>query len=133
MKRPISSALISVLVLACGATSTTSPAPSSSTPAATAVATPAGDPTVVEARAAGITIKEGDAGTADLQGGKYRIAWHAPGCTMLGLQVASPSGETTSIDVRLPSGKSTLDLPAGQFVINRKGDCDYTVRFEEAP
>ena len=132
MKRPISSALIALLVLACGGPSTATSSAASSA-AATAMATPAGDPTVVLPRAAGITIKDGDPGTVDLQGGKYRIAWHAPGCTLLGLQIASPTGETTSIDVRLPSGDGTLDLPAGKFVINRKGDCDYTVRFEEAP
>lgn len=101
-------------------------------PDPSAAATSAGDPTIVEERGPGVTIKTGDSGTVDLQGGRYRIAWYAPGCKMLGLQLAAKTGGTTSVDVRLPSGDAVLDLPAGIFVVNRVGDCDYTVRFEDA-
>ncbi len=126
MSRPIVAAAIAVVVLACGGqpVGTASPSPSG---------TPVADPSFVEERTAGITLKEGDAGTANLAGGRYRIGWYAPGCTMLGLQIATGNGDTIGIDVRLPSGESVLDLPAGVAVLNRVGDCDYTVRFEEAP
>jgi hypothetical protein len=131
MKRIVSIGLAAALAAACGGPSSgiASPGPSA---AATAASLPPGDPTIVEERAAGVTIKEGDSGTVDLQGGRYRIAWYAKGCTRLGLQIAAKTGGTTSVDVRLPSGEAFVDLPAGIFAVNRVGDCDYTVRFEDA-
>ena len=118
--------VIATLVMACGGPS---PSPASTGP----TPKPTPNPAFVEARADGITIKSGDPGTADLTGGKYRIGWNAPGCTMLGLQVALANGDTIGIDVNLPSGEATVDLPAGKAVLNRVGDCDYTVRFELVP
>lgn len=117
---------VATLVLACGGSSG-SPASAGPTPTATANAS------FVEARADGITIKTGDPGTANLTGGKYRIGWNAPGCTRLGIQVVVTSGDTIGVDVHLPSGEATVDLPAGKAVLNRVADCDYTVRFESVP
>jgi hypothetical protein len=121
---------VALLVMGCGSTNgSDGPVASASvgpTPTATA------DISFVEERTAGITIKEGDKGSANLTGGKYRIGWYAPGCTMLGIQWAAANGDTIGIDVRLPSGESVADLPRGVGVLNRVGDCDYTVRFEES-
>lgn len=121
---------IAVLVMACGGPSgspTGSPVSAGPTPK------PTPNPAFVEARSDGITIKTGDSGTANLTGGKYRIGWNAPGCTMLGIQVGLAAGDTIGVDVHLPSGEATLDLPAGKAVLNRVADCDYTVRFETVP
>jgi hypothetical protein len=131
MKRIVSIGLAAALATACsGPPSGTGAADPSVAP--TAASQPPGDPTIVQERGPGVTIKEGDSGTVDLQGGRYRIAWYAPGCTRLGLQIAAKNGDTTSVDVRLPSGEAFVDLPAGVFAVNRVGDCDYTVRFEDA-
>jgi hypothetical protein len=130
MRRLVGGLAIAILVLGCGSTngSKASDPPASSGPTPTASA----DISFVAERAAGITIKEGDKGSADLTGGKYRIGWYAPGCTMLGIQWAAANGDTTGIDVHLPSGEVVADLPAGVGILNRVGDCDYTVRFEES-
>jgi hypothetical protein len=127
MKVIASAAVIAMAVASCSG-----PPGGTLIPDPSAAATSAGDPTIVAERGPGIDIKTGDSGTVDLSGGHYRIAWYAPGCTMLGLQVAAKNGDTTSIDVRLPSGEAFVDLEAGVFVVNRVGDCDYTVRFEDA-
>ena len=130
MRRLVGGMAIAILVAACGSTN------GSKAPGATASSgptpTPSADITFVQERAAGITIKEGDKGSADLTGGKYRIGWYAPGCTMLGIQWAAANGDTIGIDVHLPSGEAVADLPRGVGILNRVGDCDYTVRFEES-
>ena len=130
MRRLVVGLAIALLVMGCGSTNgSTAPGASASTgPTATATA----DISFVEERAPGITIKEGDKGSANLTGGKYRIGWYAPGCTMLGIQWAAANGDTIGIDVQLPSGESVADLPRGVGILNRVGDCDYTIRFEES-
>ena len=130
MRRVVWGVAIVLLVVGCGSSnaSASPAAPASVGPTPTASA----DISFVEERAAGITIKEGDKGSANLAGGKYRIGWYAPGCTMLGIQWAAANGDTIGVDVRLPSGEATADLPRGVGILNRVGDCDYTIRFEES-
>ena len=109
MRRLVGGLAIAFLVLGCGSTngSKAPGASASSGPTPTATA----NISFVQERAAGITIKDGDKGSANLTGGKYRIGWYAPGCTMLGIQWAAANGDTIGIDVHLPSGEIVADLP----------------------
>ncbi len=86
----------------------------------------------LEERGPGLTIKAGDSGAADLQGGTYRIAWDASGCTMFELEWAPADGEPITIETGMLAAQQMIDLPAGPGVLNRVADCEYTIRFEAA-
>ena len=90
------------------------------------------DPVLINPRGAGITVKPGTSGSADLDGGRYRVAWLAPACTTLTIEWVQATGGSTPIPVVLPSGETFVDLPAGTGSLDRTADCDYAVRFEAA-
>lgn len=104
--------------------------PTSSTTPATS--TPSADTSVVSERGPGVTLKAGDRGGANLEGGRYRVAWYAPACSTLEIEWGRPLGTVIAMTISLPSGEIVVDLPAGPGFLNRVADCDYTVRFEAA-
>jgi hypothetical protein len=103
---------------------------------AVSTAVPGANALIVAPRASGVTMVPGPGGGggATLAGGRYRIAWYAPGCTILKIQWPdSKSGVTTDIPVTLPSGETFMMFPAGYGSLAVTSDCDYQIRFEEAP
>lgn len=106
------------------------PEPSDSVPIASA------DISVVEPRGEGLTLTSDVSGQADLEGGRYRIAWYAPECHLLNIWWQAGSAKTV-IPVELPSGESFVDMPGGPGSLDRTASCgggaDYTIRFERVP
>lgn len=106
------------------------PEPSVSIPVASA------DISVVEPRGEGVTLTSDVSGQADLEGGRYRIAWHAPECDLLNIWWQAGSAKTV-IPVELPAGETVVDLPGGFGSLDRTASCgggaDYTIRFERVP
>ena len=89
---------------------------------------------LLEPRTTGITVRPSDPGTVDLAGGPYRIAWVTEGCTLFQVSWMQVEGLVTRMPVFIdPSGELLIDLPTGPGSLERAADCDYTIRFEEAP
>jgi hypothetical protein len=84
------------------------------------------------ARGSGVTLEAGDTGAADLEGGRYRVAWVTDGCEVFQVAWVPTDGEATAIETAAASGETYVDLPPGGGSLDRVADCDYTVRFEAA-
>ena len=108
------------------------PAPSGSGPIASPAARDPGSGDVLEERTAGVTVRAGDPGGANLEGGRYRVAWDAQGCTVFELTWRSTRGGPARIPTVLPTGETFIELPRSTGTLDRVADCDYTVRFEAA-
>jgi hypothetical protein len=87
---------------------------------------------VLAARGEGVTLTGGENGPFELQGGRYRIAWHAPGCQQLVVEFVPYGGaERRQIATPLPTGETVVDLPSGPAYLDNNGvGCDWTIRFE---
>jgi hypothetical protein len=87
---------------------------------------------ILEARGIGVTLAGGENGPFELQGGRYRIAWHAPGCQQLVVEFVPYGGdERRRIATPLPTGETFVDLPSGPAYLDNSGvGCDWTIRLE---
>jgi hypothetical protein len=109
-----------------------SPGPTNAAPTAASAET-SDEAGILEPQGPGVTLKSGDSTAVDANGGRYRVAWLAPGCTFLTIEWAPVSGGgVTEVATFVPTGQTFVELPAGPGYLNHVSDCPVTIRFEAA-